>query len=361
MSEDYALFQDRREIAHNDWQRNFVLPYGSAYNTAVGNFRKVLQEQEDADRKARERYLELAFFALSMCGGSILTSVFGSAALKDAAAAMTVDALCRYEMHRSFKAATLVAENKTAQFALGALWDGLEGAAGGALKAKIIENASNFPSLGKFVQEPLNMQNSLEQFVRDAYNIVMQAGSAIHQQEKDAARKARALRQLSQSAFFVAAPAKRKDEAAISIDIELAFLMKTILELDYVKVWKSEHSDLYEHKTTLISRTPIEQLPASKAYPKPHVTRVQSSAPYAFVHHDIDYSPVGEVIVKRIDELHQARFKQKFFNNIWTGVRQRREDVSHEMLVRAQFVLKRLADRNLQAVEAAAKTMARAA
>ena len=56
--------------------------------------------------------MQLAFFALSLSGGSVLTSVFGSAALKDAAGSIAVDVICQNNMERAFKAAHLVATNK---------------------------------------------------------------------------------------------------------------------------------------------------------------------------------------------------------------------------------------------------------
>jgi hypothetical protein len=40
MSDLFERFTRASTQAENNWQRNFVLPYGSAYNTALTSYRK---------------------------------------------------------------------------------------------------------------------------------------------------------------------------------------------------------------------------------------------------------------------------------------------------------------------------------
>jgi len=349
----YDTFQDKRTIAHNDWQRHFVLPYGSAYSTAVTNYRATIKAQEEADKAARARNLQLAFFALSLCGGSILTSVFGSAAMKDAAASVAVDVICKREMERAFKVATFVSENKTAQFALGAVWDKVESAAIDGIKGQFAENQSNFPALGKFVQEPLNMQNNLEEWVRGAYDKVLKAGSAINESHVlTADGKARQLEDLLSAPFFKHAPKQRLDEDSVRKDIELTLFMKHILDLDYLAkgYWK-ETGRGANMKKVVSSRTSIDMDPHSKKYPKSF--RYTQGTNFE----EVKYRQIGEIIEKKIDELHKDKLKHNFFETVDTywGLSSDREDISRSVLRRAHTTLKLLGNRNLQKITSMAK------
>lgn len=349
MADIYDNFQDQHAIAHNNWQRNFVLPYGSAYNTAHTSFMKTIQAQEAADKAARERNLQIALFALSLCGGSILTSVFGSAVLKEVAGSVAVDVICKNEMERAFRVAAFVESNKTAQFALGKVWDEAESLIGNQLKSSFTENANNFPSLAKFVQEPQNVQNSLEMWVRDAYDRVMRAGNKINQNfSSDSDRKKQALQKLMSSQFFISAPAQRINEQAISIDIELTFFMKLVLDLDYlVAGYWEETGRGVNMKKVITSRTPIQKDPTSREYPNTskyytHGTNFET----------IEYKQIGDIIAKRINELHKSRFNSNFFgvSENWLGM-EKIEKVSHSALQRAQTTLNGLANQNITIIQ----------
>ena len=122
MADDlYKIFDRNATRAENDWQRNFVLPYGSAYVIGRRSFQDNLDKQKKADEERQRRIAALAMFALSLCGGSILTHVFGSACAKTLAGKVALDVICKGEMNRAFKVASFVSENKTAEFAVGKL------------------------------------------------------------------------------------------------------------------------------------------------------------------------------------------------------------------------------------------------
>ena len=173
-------------------------------------------------------------FALSLCGGSVLTHVFGSACAKTLAGQFVVDAIAQRETSRVFKAVNFVKENKTAQFAVGKLWDG------GVdllpdLKAKLAETTSNFPSLTKFAQEPQVLQNKLEGWVRSAYGYVLAAEAEISRKVTDEKTKIAMVNQLIESPFIRSAPTKEVPEGTIAEDIEFTFYMNVIRDLDYME------------------------------------------------------------------------------------------------------------------------------
>ena len=155
MSDDlYEQFDRKKSRAENDWIRNFVLPFHNAYIDAHKNFMDKIDEQKKADEEKQKRIAELAMLALTFCGGKALSAVFASAALKTHAAEIAVDSLERHNMNRTFTAIMFVAENKTAQFALGKLWDKGKDLLSSKLKKQLEETDKNFPTLADFALSP---------------------------------------------------------------------------------------------------------------------------------------------------------------------------------------------------------------
>ena len=350
MAANYTRFQDIRQAALNNWIRNFVLPYGSAYSTAYDNYQKTLRLQQEADKAARERDVALAMFALSLCGGSLLTAVFGQAALKTAATELALDVVCRNNMNKAFNVMVFVDGNKTAQFVLGELWDQGGSIFSNQFKATLQETPANFPTLGKFSQMPQNMQNNLEEWVRNLFDKVMQAGIEIDDNISDDKKKEDALRKLMNSYFFKAAPTSRIDEVNVARDIELSFYMKFILELDYLEsgLWVNCEKRMVRQ---VESRQPVTQSPTGTNYPAQ--SQVNTSGPFVRFK-EVKYNDVGDHIEKRIDDLHQKQFGgEAFFFKKYTMMYlvESREDISRQVLVRAEYVLKRLGLRQLAGVK----------
>jgi hypothetical protein len=349
----YDNFQDKRAAALNDWQRHFILPYGNAYNTAYKSFQATIKAQEEADKAARERNLQLALFALSLCGGSILTSVFGSAALKKIAQEVTLDVICRNEMQRAFKVASWVAGNETAQFALGKVWDDAESLIGAQLKSAFSENSGKFPSLAQFAQDPMNVQNNLDMWIRDIYALVIKAGTEINNRfTSNAVRLNQELGKLVASQFFVSAPQVRIDESKVASEIELTFFMKFILDLDYlVAGYWEETGRGFNMRKVITSRKPIDVDPTDrKLYPD---TRKYYTDGTNF--QTVEYQQVGDIIAKRVNQLHKTLFKYDFLEvtSSWLGTKI--ETVSLIVLQRAQTTLKRLANNNLTNISSMVK------
>ena len=323
--------------AENAWQEKFVLPYGSAYVIARSKFMSTLDEQKKADEARQKRISGLAMFALSLCGGSLLTHVFGSACAKTLAGQIVVDTICQREMNRAFKAVAFVNENKTAQFAVGKLWDG------GIdllpdLKSNLAETTTNFPSLTDFAKEPQVLQNTLEVWVRSAYGYVLAAEDEINKRISDEGTKTSMVKELIESPFIRAAPTKPVPKDTIAEDIEFTFYMNVIRNLDYVERVQFQDSGLgrsMKRKATRLRS--IDASPGSKDYPK-------YQALYGGADHEhVAFDKFGGVLRKRVDELHKKRYnKNPFFLD--------GETISEKTITRAEQKLDELSHVNLDLI-----------
>jgi hypothetical protein len=339
----YDEFQDARERALNNWIRNFVLPYGSAYNTAHTDFFTTIDAQKKADDAERQFYVGLAMFALSFAGGSLLTAVFGTAVVKTVVAEAAVDVICKNEWEKAFKLADFVSRNKTAQFALGALWDQAGSALSDKAKAALTETPDNFPSLAQFAQKPLNLQNHLEKWARDVYDRVLTAGNDVVKQHGDVKPAGVALlKQLMASPFFQFAPLSAIDEDRTANEIELSFFMKYVMGLDYLETGYIREVGDRGWRKVVTSRKPIDVSPSDPNYPK-----FKSEGFDAY--QEVGYTQAGGIIKKKIDELNKPVFGQTFFKQVpgWFGSSSA-EEVSASVILHAYTNLGTLGQRNRQ-------------
>jgi predicted transcriptional regulator len=336
MADDlYATFNRNATRALNDWQRNFVIPYGSAYTVARDKFKDTLDAQKKADEERRQRIAALAMFALSLCGGSILTHVFGSAAAQTLAGQFAVDFICKREMNRAFKVASFVSENKTAQFAIGKVWDAAADLLPD-LKTKLAETTTNFPSLTDFAQNPQVLQNHLWKWVLDANAGLLAAEEEISKNIKDEKTKTRMIMDLIDAPFVATAPAKELAKDTTAEDIEFSFYMNVIRSLDYLAEVTIEERGRGCKRTT-VNKGSIDVSPTDSAYPKP-------ARNFGFgTHQTIEFNKFGSVMRDRVDELHKKRFnKTKFFTS--------GETISENTLRRAEQKLTELSNINVEAI-----------
>jgi hypothetical protein len=345
MSEMSERFQRAHIRAHNDWQRNFVIPYSNAYSTAWENFKKTLEDQEKADAEQRAKAIGFAMFALSLCGGSVLTAVFGQAAVKAAASEIALDAICKREMERAFKVAAFVSENKTASFALGEVWDKTGELISDKVKSSLAETSANFPSLGEFATRPLNMRNNLDKWVRDAYAKLLLAEEDIFGRTKDAIRQDGLFVELMKAPFFRLTPPEALKEDAVSTEIEIVFFMKHMLDLDYVAhgYWEDRPKGGMRQKIT--STAPINVDPLSDKYPTYKGPRDLSMR-----FEEVRYRDAGDLIKARVDALIKKRFGVNFFRIDEGIIFDSKEKVSLDVLKRAQTKLQSLATSNYETI-----------
>jgi hypothetical protein len=334
----YETFDRAVTQAKNNWERNFVLPYGSAYATAREKFQNKLDEQKKADEERAARIAALAMFALTLCGGSLLTQVFGSACAKTLAGQFAVDAIARNGMERTWKLVEFVDTNKTAQFFVGKVWDsGVDLLPD--MKAKLAETPGNFPSISQFAQNPQVIQNQLLKWVLDAYAVVLATEAEIAKNITNEKLKTDLVMNLIDSPFVRTAPGKALPEDTTADDIEFTFYMNVIRDLDYLAQHQYVEKARGGWSKQETSRRPISESPGDKNYPQFRRTNVWGDS------EEVVFGKFGDILRDRVDELHKQRFNQvKFFLSD--------ETISQLTITRAEQKLAQFADINLTAIKA---------
>jgi hypothetical protein len=351
MSDLFKRFTRAREKAVNDWQRNFVASYGSAYSNARAKFKETLDLQEKADREEREFWSGLAMFALSLCGGSALTMVFGNATAKAAAGKVALDIICENNMNRAFKVANFVSTNKTADFILGELWDKGVAAVSEKLKSSLTEDSKNYAAIDKFTQEPQAMQNNLWQWVLDAHAKVLEAEEEFDKIGNEGEKTGK-IESLMKSPFFRSAPAQRPNETFLAGDIEFTFYMNMILDSDYTESGYFEETQGGRGwRRRVTSKTPITASPSSTSYPSAYKSQ-GSMGGVDF--QQTEYKQYGSIIRDRINELSTQRFRYKMFGagqEYGITFFDKGEKVSHKLLLFAERRLNEMGSTNLEKIK----------
>ena len=328
----YEKFDREKSRAENDWIRFFIIPFHNAYIDAHRNFMAKIDEQKKADEAAQKRIAELAMTALAFCGGQLCTAVFASAALKTHAAQLTLDTLYKHNMNRTFTAVAFLTENKTAHLALGKLWEKGKDLLSSKLKKELEETNENYPSLADFTQEPQKLRNHLELWMRSILAKVIAAEKEISTRNEQI--RAVAVENLLDAPFLAQAPTKPLAGARTIEEIELAFYMRYMLELDYIaeghKVTRYMRGDNWDYEFVQ-KRTPINESPTSEKYPK------DSRKGNDFT--QVRFDRVGDILRKRIDELAKSRLGSAFF--------EANEHLSQKTLLRAEAKLTELAAVNI--------------
>jgi hypothetical protein len=356
MANLYDKFQDEREKAKSFWD-SFAKSYGTAYNTAFKSFHAELKKQEQTRMKRREMMLSFAFFALSLTGGSILTQVFGKAVAKEVAGDVALDIICKNNMEKAFKVAHFVAENKTAQFAIGKLWDEAGSQITSAVKDKLKENSSAFPEIQKFANDPINVQNKLENYIEHAYRAMIDAGAKFRDNISQSDSQ-EALEKILKSPFISAAPRTGIDESKTRIEIELTLFMRYILELDFIQKYHyMDHGKSFK-RSNLGTPRPIDKSPWSRNYPKYKVTSNGGSVRYQ----EINYRQIELNVEEHIEKLHKPVFNTKFFQwwyrDYWiTKGEHWAEDIDRDVLKRAHTNLVALGNRNAAKIQQSLKSI----
>lgn len=283
------------------WSINVIDPYSLAYKRAFDSFEKTLNDQKAYDKMR----VELAFFALSLCGGSIFASVFGGLAAKKVAGNVALDFICNHNLEKAFKMAKIVESNKAAQFIIGELWSG-----GGKLlesktKQLFSENASNYNSIDSVVRKPYEIDASLEKFKLNCHTKFFEVLDFVHKSNMDSSIKAEWFRVIKLS-HFCHPPKSDYYSNDLAENIELSFYMKYILDCDHM-VTTSVYMGMGMGGSMPISQRgkSVKESPSAKNYPKgSHKSGFgYSSSTY------VAYDSVGDKLVTRMNKLYKSYTK----------------------------------------------------
>ena len=305
------------DISHKErkWKNHTITPFAKAWIAAFENFKQTLKDQKESDEAAQKLKLELALLALSLCGGGIMTAAFGTAVAKTLAGNAALEAIRRSNMERAFKAAKFVADNKTASFIAGKVWDDAEkrvsDAIDGKLKGKLTQNEASFPSIGKFRTE-LDMYLSLDGFISTAAERVNDI--AVHVRDHASmplSQKHDEIAKLATSSFW-RPPEKDLDKTVIAEEIELSMYLNLVLESDSLETWETgsrmgSSDGLGRGRESYARRTGKRDITESAGSPDYPVAARDKDGYLA-----IEYKRIGGIIQDKMNDLHKKKFGGKF-------------------------------------------------
>lgn len=329
------FLQDQDDF-RDAWLLYSVNPYSAAYESALQAFKDKLKEQEDADKALAQLKFELMMVGLSLCGGGLLTAAFGTATVSSLAGRGAIHMICNYNMDRAFRAANVIATNKTAGFIAGKVWEEAEKRTTdyltGAIKDGMAQTTMNFPSTQQL--GTVAVSKSLENFVLEAK--LKGAGiakAARDNSQLDGPQKLAEIEKLRKSPFYTP-PKKSVDSTGDLTDqIELAFYMDFVMNSDYLitheRYRTTEHDGLARIPVTKSRevKTPITESWRSPSYPP-----VNSDQ-------QIGYRSIGSIIRDRMNGLHK-----KFYNeNFMSG-----SSLNDQLIFKAEKVIEGLAGLNIK-------------
>ena len=349
ISSDFNSYLTDLENCEDKWITNIVFPYALAYIDAKESFDAVLAGKAASDAKK----MELAFAALSLVGGGLLTRVFANATLKNAAASMALDAICKNNMEKAFNAAHFISTNKVANFAVGEVWDKAQSELETSIKAKIVQLSSSNGNYASFAQNPLKVEIILEQYVKDIKVVIHDTGAFIRDSNKISEENKRIfLKYMKQAPFYSQAPSNKLDKDKLKLDIELTFFMYIVLDQDYLEVTDYVGAPYYGKSET--KTRPIPQMPSSKKYPTDKYSRTTSVSGYSasVVGHNevVKFNSIASAFITHVDSLYRKRNGKDFFlpsekNGIVNSGK-----ITKDTLIRAEGCLNNLATSNISVI-----------
>jgi hypothetical protein len=262
--------------------------------------------------------------------------VFGSAILKNASEKLAYSFL-ESQWKRAFQVAAFVHDNETAQFVLGELWSKASELLSSEVKSSFEESTTNYSGLNvkDGLTTPGNQKSKMELWLESVDLKAREAAEAVK-------GKSAELHKLVNAPYFTYAPKVALDEEKAAGEIELSFWMKFLMDLDYLEVGRWEvvrsHRDLERVRQTVTSRAPIDVNPRAKEYPKSY----DSGAKFQRV----GYRQIGDIVIKRIDELNMVHYKQNFFEREDGFFGPNIEEISRSVIIKAYTNLAGLCNRN---------------
>jgi hypothetical protein len=322
-----AKLGENARTAENLWNKNAVRPYTTAYRDGFKHFNQTIADAE----KARQDKVDLAFMALSLCGGSLFTAAFAKA-IKASIGNAALNVICKNNLKRVFDIAHYTANSEAAQFALGRLF-----VAGKDLAIKNAKDKINktYKIEGNRMKDPSHLYDVMTAFTADA---AASAAAFVSDSAKltDPYKKAAAYQSIIGSDFFLA-PTKNVygDHQPLVDKIELSFYMKLILSKDQLVRLGQKAK-------------PISVSVSDKRYPKTELVRAASSnqllhsrgSGMPILKQEVQYGQLSQTVIDRINLLTKrmpSAGNTEFIKSLWLG-----ENMDKSILQRSEGVLRKI-------------------
>ncbi|MGU3494348.1 hypothetical protein ACLBXM_09930 [Xanthobacteraceae bacterium A53D] len=329
-------------IREKIWLGGPVGAYMEAYAAAYREYEKTLKRQADSDQRKAEMFI----LAASIASSTLMVATFATASLGVLASRAALNVICRNNLNRAFNALHFVSTNRTASFAIGAVYDGAMGMANKKIKESVALLTRDASTI--MTDDPLVRTIQLERFINKNMACALQVAAHIQDSPMSITEKDNIVRQLRQAAFF-RPPSRSINEEALSKRIELSFYMAMILDSDTLTSWPdqfvgSSHSYGGGNPAGTLSgvtQQSIDVLPSSPNYPRPAPSKQEWWGREA--HQTISYRQMGGEIRDRVDTLHREIFSQPFFPE--RGFWDNRPTTGAAELRKAENTLNQLAER----------------
>ena len=340
---------DLNNIARK-WKNNVIDPFCLAYIDAHANYTKTLKKQKMLDKQQAKQQAELAYLALSLMGGSILTELFRKATVSLALKEAAISAMFKTNSMKAFNIMSGIESNSTANFIIGSLYANVSG----QLKKEVVKGVQKSIKNTRSIQlkSPLEVRINFEHYLR---GIIIQAADFAknirdNQQIKDEDKNK--IIQRLRSAPIANAPTSPigKPRAIRAKDIELLFYMNLILNSDYLKT-TIVSVNRGGSSTITKNHGAIKTAPSSDSYPQ-SINTVKTTGFWIFSNSvtrtikEPTYHPIGKALESRLEKLYKERTGNAFYQkddsdvSILNGIMGRAE------MIRAEEIIKKLAREN---------------
>ncbi|QCI99392.1 hypothetical protein [Agrobacterium larrymoorei] len=322
----------------SQWQLNVASPYVRAYDLAIDNYNKKMQEQAARDKMAAELFVMSA----SILTGSVMMAVFATTSLRTLAGRAALRVICNQNLNTTFNAFHAVSESKVLMFALGGVLDEVKKLAGKHVTAAV-EGLTSSDAIAS-APTALNFLTRMEDFINVNHICVHNFVQGVRDDASISdANKTHIAELVGKTPFCNPPEARRVDENRLSQKMELLFYMDAVLESDKLVKFASVTSS-----TTMLlqdvefSRTPIAQLPSSTDYPR-EIGPQSGGIPITSknIGQRVKYENLGSQIRQRIDTLSKLTGNSSFYPE-QSAVERFFDPTGNAQLLKAEQIINRL-------------------
>jgi hypothetical protein len=304
--------------AHAEWNSRNVEHQYLLMEEAQNSYNGTLKAQTDSDQ-AR---LDLAMLILSTVAIGPLASLASSAATKAGKHVMdaTLHRICNQNMVKTFNVLHFLTQNPVASFAIGKGYDLMlkfaEKGRDGALKTALTSSGSPTVPNGGGASATV-FRSQLIMALEAARTKLLDCLLAVARSPLTDGDKGEMLKVLEQSPYFRVYSLKEADRFQAAI--ELSMYMTYLLNTDYVETIHSVAGSYGGARVGGKARIP--DAPSAASYPTGSIVR---TSPYTYVEKRVGYDSVGDIVMTRIDQVHDKVFKTPFFlkseKGFWSSI-----------------------------------------
>lgn len=305
--DDYIT--DLTNVQRN-YQANWVLPYSSAYALAFERFQATLDSQKEFDKMCAD----LAMMAVTLGVGGGLAAMFGKAALGSVVLDQAVNVVCNRNMTRTFSAMVAVEGSQAGSFLAKESWAQISKFASANVKKQVASLVSENPVGQNTISNPQVFQNDLKSYLLRAISAAHSTAASVRDNPKLSAEEKDAIAQDMKSARLVAnMPTKDVTgvRAEATKDLELALYMVLVMHSDYILettfYLRGDHDGIWKRRVGEVTAATTD-----KGY---GASSLKHSHGLGYVNDSfrtVEYDQPGSRIMKRINKLHNDRFKSDF-------------------------------------------------